>query len=269
MKFQIKSLFRIFAVLMLFTLFIVACTHKVVLKTAPAPTAEEPAPAPAPVEEPETQTKGTVLYHVWGALGYYGMEQKEYPGYSIYTYVLFNSNLPDAESVEGRRYDAILRAVLQDVMPQQIGNNAGWPKNETNIFCIPFVTRFPKNNDALYKYSFKLSQEYLAVLQGSATKNSELFKRLAHRPGPFLISLYEPMTRLQGKNVTKMLYLDLTDMPADGMRQILDAYKQRLGDEPIINVERLRESLKITLMRYALLIDENLRIVDVAFARIK
>lgn len=97
----------------------------------------------------------------------------------------------------------------------------------------------------------------------------ELFKRLGQRPGPFLVSLYEPLPRLQGKNVTKMLYLDLTDMPQDGMRQVLDAYKQRLDDEPLKNMEKLKESLKIIMMKYALMLDENLKIVDVAFARFK
>ncbi len=105
-------------------------------KSAPPP-APAPAPAPVPVERP----KGAVSYHVWGALISYGIEQKEYPGYAAYTYVLFNSNQPDTVSPEGKRYDGILRAVLQDVKPQETGAAAGWPKDETNIFCIPFVTR--------------------------------------------------------------------------------------------------------------------------------
>jgi hypothetical protein len=213
--------------------------------------------------------KGTVSYHVWGALVSYGNEQKAYTGYAIYTYVLFNSNQPDASSPEGKRYDGILRAVLQDVKPQEVGVAAGWPKDETNIFCIPFMTRSPKIADALEQYDFGIAQEYLAVLQGSVRNNKDLFKRLEQRSGPFLISFYEPLPRLQGKEATKMLYLDLTDMPTDGMRQVLDAYKQRLDAEPLKNVERLKESVKIILMKYALMLDENLKIVDVAFARFK
>ena len=66
-----------------------------------------------------------------------------------------------------------------------------------------------------------------------------------------------------------MLYLDLTDMPADGLRQVLDIYKVRLEAEPLRNVEKLKESLRLLLLKYALLLDENLKIVDVALARFK
>jgi len=236
-----------------------------VVEPSPPPPPPAPVPGPGSGERP----KGTVSYHVWGALVSYGIEQKDYPGYAAYTYVLFNSNQTDAASPEGKRYDGILRAVLQDVKPQETGAAAGWPKDETNIFCIPFVTRSPKKADALEKYDFELSQKYLAVLQGAVKNNKDLFKRLEQRPGPYLISLYEPLPRLQVKNATKMLYLDLTDMPADGMREVLDAYRQRLDAEPLKNVEKLKESLKIILMKYALMLDENLKIVDVAFARLK
>jgi hypothetical protein len=220
-------------------------------------------------ETTEPTPKGTVSYHVWGALISYGIEQKAYPGYAVYTYVLFNSNQPDAGSPEGKRYDSILKAILQDIKTQQTGAAAGWPKDATNIFCIPFVTWSPKKADALKKYDFELSLKYLAVLQRAVKDNQMLFKCLEQRPGPFLISLYEPLPRLQGKAATKMLYLDLTDMPTDGMRQVLDAYKQRLDAEHLKNVEKLKESLKIILMKYALMIDENLKNVDVAFARFK
>jgi hypothetical protein len=260
------------ALLMLLLLIVTGCTTVNVYKSAPEPVQSAPPPPPpaqAPAPKPNERPKGSVSYHVWGALLSYGMEQKEYPGYAVYTYVLFNSNQSDAGSPEGKRYDGILRAVLQDVKTQETGVAAGWPKDETNIFCIPFVTRSPKKAEVLAKYDFDLSQKYLAVLQGAVKNNKDLFKRLEQRPGPFLISLYEPLPRLQGKAATKMLYLDLTDMPTDGMRQVLDAYKQRLDADPLKNVEKLKESLKITLMKYALLLDENLKIVDVAFARFK
>lgn len=212
--------------------------------------------------------EGTVSFHVWGALRSDDMEQMEYSGYAVYTYVLFKSNQPDAASPEGKRYDGILQAVLQDVYPWQIGDNAKWPKNQTNIFCIPFKTKSPNKGEALKEYDFKLSQLYLAVLEGAVVKNTNLFKRL-ERPGPFLISLYEPLPRLRGKTPTKMLYLDLTDMQPDGMREILAAYKHRLKAKPFKNVKQLKESLKIILLKYALKLDENLKIVDVVFATFK
>jgi hypothetical protein len=242
--------------------------HKAVEPPPPPPVMAQPPPPPPPIPT-GGRPDNTVSYHVWGALLSYGMEQKEYPGYAVYTYVLFNSNQSDAGSPEGKRYDGILRAVLQDVKTQETGAAAGWLKNETNIFCIPFMIRSPKKADALGKYNFDLSQKYLAVLQVAVKSNKDLFKRLEQRPGPFLISLYEPLPGLKGKAATRMLYLDLTDMPVDGMRQVLDAYKERLNAEPLKNVEKLRESLKITLMKYALKLDENLKIVDVAFARFK
>lgn len=249
MKLRFNGIAKLLVLLLLVTLVVAGC-------------------AKAPLTLEQTR-KGTVSYHVWGALISYGIEQKTYPGYAVYTYVLFNSNQPDAGSPEEKRYDSILKAILQDVKTQQVGKSAGWPINETNIFCIPFVTWNPKKANALEKYDFDLSLKYLAILQGAVKNNKELFKRLEQRPGPFLISFYEPLPKLQGKAATKMLYLDLTDMPPDGMRQILDAYKQRLDSEPLKNVEKLKESLKIIMMKYALLIDENLKIVDIAYARFK
>ncbi len=220
---------------------------------------------PVPVATP----KGDISYHVWGALLSYGAEQKEYPGYAVYTYLLFNSNQADVSTSEGKRYDAILRAVLLDVKSPTVGTAAGWPKDNTNIFCIPFVNRYVDKDNALKKYDFDNAQKYLAVLQRSVKNNPDLLNRLKHRSGPFLISLCEPLPRLQGRAATSLLYLDLTDMPAAGMREVLDGYKDRLDADPLKNVEKLREPLKITLLKYALLLDANLKIVNVAMAGFK
>jgi len=231
-----------------------------------------PPPMPKPVEPPpaarEEISKGTVSYHVWGALLSVGMEQREYPNYAVYTYVLFNSNQPDAASREGERYNAILRAVLLDAKSANVGGAAGWPKDETNIFCIPLMNRNVTKETILAKYDFEISQQYLGAIQMSVTNNQDLLDRLKHRPGPFLMSFYEPMSKLQGKPATRLLYLDLTDMPAAGMREVLDAYRDRLESEPLKNVEKLKESLKIILLNYALRIDENLKIVNAAIAAI-
>jgi hypothetical protein len=210
--------------------------------------------------------KGKISYHVWGSLLNYGAEQKEYPGYALYTYLLFNANQSDATTQEGKRYDAILRAVLLDVKSPTVGTAAGWPKDNTNIFCIPFVSRYVDKDNALKKYDFVNAQKYLAELQRSVNNNPDLLNRLNHRPGPFLISLCEPLPRLQGRAPTSLLYLDLTDMPAAGMREVLDAYRDRLDAAPLKNVEKLRESLVIILLKYALVIDANLKIVKVAMA---
>lgn len=245
---------------------LIGCAKKSALKE-PAVVTQEQKPAsaaPAAPASPEYE----VSYHVWGALLYYGMEEKEYPGYAAYTYVLFNSNQSDVDSQEGKRYDGVLQAVLQDVKTRETGVTAHWPKYETNLFCVPFKARSPKKADALKEYALQLSQDYVATLQKSVKgNNKELFERLERRPGPFLISFYEPLPRLQKKEVGKMLYLDLTDMPADGMRQVLDAYRERLNAGPLTNMERLKESLKITLMRYALILDDNLKIVEIAFEK--
>jgi hypothetical protein len=55
-------------------------------------------------------------------------------------------------------------------------------------------------------------------------------------------------------------------MPADGMREVLDAYRERLDAAPLKNMEKLRESLKITLLKFALQLDANLKIVNEAMA---
>lgn len=252
------------SVLTLAMLFLAGCTPTDVYRQ-PLP----PPPPPLEAKIPKVQAKGQVTYHVWGAVVSYGIEQMEYPGYAIYTYLLFNSNKPDPTSSEGTRYDGVLQAILRDVKPEETGTAAGWAKDETNIFCIPLLTKRPARDELLARYNYEISFKYLAVLQGAVKENPELFRRLERRPGPFLVSLYEPLPSLQGKAATKMLYLDLTDMPADGMRQVLDAYRQRLGSQPLKNVEKLKESLTMVLLKYALMLDENLKIVDVAFARFK
>jgi hypothetical protein len=55
-------------------------------------------------------------------------------------------------------------------------------------------------------------------------------------------------------------------MPAAGMRELLEAYRDRLDASPLKNVEKLRESLKITLLKYALKLGPNLKIVKVVMA---
>jgi hypothetical protein len=224
---------------------------------------------PVPATEPSPpRVRGVVAFHEWGPVLYIGMEQQEYPGFAVYTYVLFNSDHPDAGTTEGMRYESLLKAVLGDVRSVEQGTVAGWPRQETNIFCIPFVSRAPQKSEALEKYDFNLAGKYLGILQASVRNNPKLFNSLQHRAGPFLISLYQPMSQLQGKPATKMLYVDLTDMSPGAMREVLDAYRQRLDAGPLRNQERLRNSLKMVLLKYILWTD-NIGIVDVAFARFK
>ncbi|MEI6306336.1 MAG: hypothetical protein WCP33_05890 [Deltaproteobacteria bacterium] len=248
--------FRLHAIFLLFALLMAGCSANQAVK-------EERSLVD------KATPKGQTSYHVWGSLLAYGAEQKEYPGYAVYTYVLFNANQSDATTSEGTRYDAILRAVLLDVKSPPVGTAAGWPKDKTNIFCIPLVTRYVDKNNALKKYDFDNAQKYLAALQSSVINNPDLLNRLKHRSGPFLISLCEPLPRLQGRAPTSLLYLDLTDMPAAGMREVLDSYRDRLDADPLKNVEKFRESLVIILLKYALKIDANLKIVNVAMAGFK
>jgi len=238
--------------------------------------AAEPAPMPEPMPAPVTaapvpdhQVRGQVSHHEYGPILAWGMERQEYQGFAVYTYVLFNSDHPDAGSREGQRYDSLLRAVLEDVKTEKQGSAAGWQRNETNIFCIPFVTRVPKKDDALGKYDFELAGRYLGVLQESVKKNKKLFDRLQYRSGPFLVSLYEPLPNLQGKAATKMLYVDLTDMSPGAMREVLDAYRKRLDAGPLGNQELLKNSIKVVMLKYILWADENINIVETAFAKFK
>jgi len=251
MKTRKMCVFRLPAILLVVAMVMAGCSANQAIKVEPPP---------APVVTP----KGDVSCHVWDALLSYGAEQKEYSGYATYTYLLFNSNEADATTPEGKRYDALLRAVLLYVNnPKNINTAAGYPKDETNIFCIPFRNSYVDKDNALKKYDFDNAQKYLAVLKRSVKNNPELFDRLKYRTGPFLISLCEPLPRLQGRAATSLLYLDLTGMPADGMGEVLDPYMRRLDAGPLMNMEKLREPLKLILLPYILHLHANLKIVKV------
>jgi hypothetical protein len=253
---------RLFLVLMIFT----GCSPGSATMKTQAPISLPPEVASVPSLPSKEYVDVTVLYHVWGAILSYGTEVSAFPGYAAYTYVLFKGNQLGPDSMEWKRYEEMLKAVLQDVKPKDIGAAVGWPQNETNIFCLPLVTKNPQPLAPLKSYDFSLAQRYLAELQTAVKNNHVLFERLERQPGPFLVSLYEPLPKLHGREATKMLYLDLTSMPQDGMRQVLDAYKERLTEAPLKNVEKLKESLKIVLLKYMLMIDENLQLVEVVFA---
>jgi hypothetical protein len=219
-----------------------------------------------------TTTSGTAsypYYHVWGTVLSYGTEEQDYRGYAIYTYVLFNSNRPDAGTAENQRFDSILKAVLQDIKTRDQGAAAGWPRQETNIFCIPAFTTYLESANALDKYNFDLAMTYLGIIQRALKGNKELFNRLQRRSGPFLISLYEPLPSLQRKATTDMLYVDLTEMSPAVMREVLDSYRQRLDAGPFKNITRLRESLRIAMLNFILTADANIKIVSMALAELK
>lgn len=232
----------------------------------PPPLADEPPTRYWGIKKGDMYPIGSnVAFHVWGELKNRGGERT---GYAIHTYVLFGSDTRDINSADGKRYDGLLRAIIRDTKTVNQGKLSKWPLSETNIFWIPATQNLTQDN-AFMHYNFNLGMVYLGVFQKAGRNDLFFVNRLSKRPGPFLVSVNEPLDTHKGRRVTRLLYVDLTNMPCDGMREIVDVYKQRLQAEPLKNVEKLRESLKIIFLKYALKFDESVKIVKVAYADFK
>ena len=203
---------------------------------------------PPLLEEPVvTATTKPPLHHVWSYLRAYGDEPD---GYATYSYVLAGRDQSDESHTQ--RYKALIAAIKGStpwtcVFPSSVDNSL------INIFFIPGMGG---DTGAL---NVGLSMSLVSALK-------KLDARF-NNPGPFIVTLYHPISFNPNCEVT-MLFVDLTYTHPDAMAEIATVYKKRISQAPLQGVERLR-SLKLALLNAVLVADDRIGFATTAYADLR
>ena len=231
------------------------------------PAAERPEEAPPPMAAPEPPpTRGDELgisRHAWDLLTHMDAEEQ---GFGMYTYVLFARRVDRsglAADVE-QRYEKILEAITGTTLGlPELGEMTSRQKEETNLLYVPALA--PGRELRLANYNSPLALRYLAeIARLCRDDNPQIAERLEQRPGPFLITLSQPLGQI-GAAPVNLLYADLSSTHTAAINEVVTAYKARLTREPVAEIERF-VSLRTALLNLVLNADANLRLVKVALA---
>lgn len=201
-----KHLSVVFSVLLILVLS--GCDSK-----SPQTGAREEAPTPvetAPVESVEVPIPSS---HVWQYLHSYGEEDE---GYATYSYILVGRDQRD-EKTNSLYYELIdtIQAstadakVLEDVVP----------RSSLNIFLIPI-----ESINGNKKPNYKLSKAILSSLSVSSPIKFS-------KPGPYIITLHYPISNDISDELVDILYIDLTNMHAKAIKEIVRTFKEKVLDQ--------------------------------------
>lgn len=184
--------------------------------------------------------------HAWSYLREYGNEP-EY--YATYSYILVGRTDPESEAV-GKFYSLIQAVQGSTSSTSEILD--GTPRRVTNLFLIPAI-----KNQSLPDAN--LAKSYVSALEASHEK--------FQRPGPFVVTLYEPISA-EFSDVKHMLIVDLTDIHEGAFEEVVGVFKGRVMGAPISGIEVLR-SFKASLLSFAFMAEDSIRFASIAYGQMR
>jgi hypothetical protein len=209
---------------------------------------KQEAPFPGEADVPPIPPKA----HVWQYL--YELKGED-TGYATYSYVLLGRDENNREAAG--RYTKLIEAITvstSDARDIQDTLSRAW----FNIFLIPAVK---SDSIAGYKPDFRLSKKLLTAL---SSKTGPVFTR----PGPYIITLYEPIGRGKPGETADILYVDLTGVHPETLPEFVRVYKNRVSAESIEGMEKLK-SLRLSLLNLAFLTEESIGFARTAYAALQ
>lgn len=202
-------------------------------------------PASLPKESPPTG-------HVWQYLFFYGDEDY---GYGTYSYVLVgrDESNQDATSLYFELVKAIQGSTVEaDRMPEDAS------MGHFNLFLIPATDIM---GVASHKPNYELSKLLLSALSTSSPLKFS-------RPGPYIITLYQPISFGHQDDVADILYIDLTNMHPVAIPEVVRTYKNKILDENLNGIEKLR-SLRLSILNIALIAEDSIGFARAAYAELR
>ena len=116
-----------------------------------------------------------------------------------------------------------------------------------NLFLIPATDNM---SVASHKPNYELSKLLLSAL---STASPLKFSR----PGPYIITLYQHISFGKQDDVADILYIDLTNMHPVAIPEVVRTYKNKMLDENLSGIEKLR-SLRLSILNIALITEDNI-----------
>lgn len=188
----------------------------------------------------------TAKNHVWEYLEKIGSEPINY---ATYSYVLAGRN-------SGDKYVELVSRIQESTgSANEMEKSKLMNPEELNIFLIPAIN----TDGSAYKPDYEASKNLLAAL-GAKSRLS------FNRPGPYIITLYQPISRIQkDQPVVDMLYVDLTNINKGAIAELVRTYKQNVLDKKMNGLNKL-SSLRLSLLNLAFMTEESIGFAKTASA---
>ncbi len=242
---------RIFAVFI--TLLVLSgCTHEESITSASNQTQAFESPLELVIEKEYASATSSVdtsvilpTVHAWSYLREYGDEPENY---ATYSYILVGRTYQESETV--RNFYSLIQAV-QGSTSSTGEIFADIPSWVINIFLIPADKNqnLPDTN---------LAKSYVSALEASHEK--------FQRPGPFIVTLLEPIS--SPSNMKDMLIVDLTDVHEGAFKEVVGVFKDQVMSDQISGTEVL-QSFKISLLNMAFIIEDSIHFASTAYGQMK
>lgn len=190
--------------------------------------------------------------HFWQYLYAYGGEER---GYATYSYVLVGRSEQDARAVAS--YYELIRAIQSstassDLIPENVS------LDRFNLFVIPATGDAGR---AEPRPDFGLSKLLLTTLSSISPVSFS-------QPGPYIITLYEPISFGEAGNTADILYVDMTNLPVAAIPEFVRTYKNHVLNEQLEGIEKL-QSFRLSLLKWTLIAEENIGFAKAAYAELK
>jgi len=159
-------------------------------------------------------------------------------GYGIYTYVISGAGVDDGDVPNSETYRELLR-VIETYVISADGDGAV-PRQQAHSFLVP-VDAARAGESLLDQTGPELSahgrKAYAVYLESQGQR--ELARRLLTRPGPFLVSSLEPRL-IPSERSAPRLVVDLSDVGAEYMFSVVDAYDRAIPESQVGSLESLQ-----------------------------
>jgi len=176
-------------------------------------------------------------------------------GYATYSYVLvgrdeFNQ---DAISLYLKLISAIQGSTVEVL---SLPNNVR--AANFNLFLIPAIG---KKGDVSPEPNYELSKLLLTALSASSPENFD-------SPGPYIITLYRPISFRKQDDLADILYIDLTNLHPTAIPEVVSTYKRKILEENISGIDKLR-SIRLSILNTLLITEDSIGFARAAYAELR
>ncbi len=191
---------------------------------------------------------------------------EEPKGYGLYTYVIYGVKLGEhgesTPDISSSRLESLLEAIYLSTNSSDTLDKSNIPDVETNLFCIPVkAAKKPAN---LENYNSSLALLYRDIAIGALKSEVAFQNKFATNAGPFLVSTLQPLNQV--RTPQPVLFSDLSYTNPSAMKELVAAYKQKVGEGVTANDPQVFDPLKIRILSLILDADKNIKLIKNAVA---
>lgn len=188
--------------------------------------------------------------HAWKYLFKAGGEPR---GYATYSYVLVGRDEND-KSVTSKYIKLI------DSIKGSTSRADSLSVDKSRLNCILIPAKIDRSSFRT-KHDYQLSRNILTTLSVSCSQKF-------NQPGPYIITLYKPISSGEEEEIADLLYVDMTNMGIEAISEVVRTYKEAVLDEKIAGINKLK-SLRLSILRIALIVEDSIGFARVAYGELR